>query len=234
MFYCNLYFKRAGSTKAFVCHCPSERLPVPGKAPGTRSSQGIVARRAPPSHPPRTDGSSWRGPAQAVTTPRRGPAPRPRNRCRRGSAGAEIRSPPERGSAPAWHCRSSQRPEKAMPPGGSRQGLGVLGETQPYLGILHEIIAALEPVVELRHPPGGDDLDVGQGVRWGRARMLALLHRPQRGHSPRGVGRGAPLGRGRTGPAAWGWLCRGRVLRQKGPVSPGSVPTLLGFSLSET
>lgn len=35
-------------------------------------------------------------------------------------------------------------------------------EAQTYLGIFHQIISALEPVVKLRHPPGGDDLEAGQ------------------------------------------------------------------------
>lgn len=35
-------------------------------------------------------------------------------------------------------------------------------DAQTYLGILHQIISALEPVVKLRHPPGGDDLEAGQ------------------------------------------------------------------------
>lgn len=45
MFSCNLYFKRAGATKAFVCPCPSERLPVPGKALGTISCQVVEGQR---------------------------------------------------------------------------------------------------------------------------------------------------------------------------------------------
>lgn len=35
-------------------------------------------------------------------------------------------------------------------------------EAETYLCILHQIISTLEPVVKLRHPPGGDDLEAGQ------------------------------------------------------------------------
>lgn len=49
-------------------------------------------------------------------------------------------------------------------------------EARTYLGILHQIISALEPVVKLRHPPGGDDLEaeqMGQRVRtWVRSLPL--------------------------------------------------------------
>jgi hypothetical protein len=43
------------------------------------------------------------------------------------------------------------------------EGPGMMVETQSYLCVLHQVIAAFEPVVELWHPPGSDDLDTGQG-----------------------------------------------------------------------
>lgn len=89
------------------------------------------------------------------------------------------------------------------------------GGVWPYLRVLHQIVAALEPVVELGHPPRSDDLDMGRGVRPGQP-LLALSCRAGRSGkgpeappgtwvgalcTPRGVGRGAPLGRGITRPA---------------------------------
>lgn len=45
MFFCNLYFKRVGVIKVFVCFCFSERLFVFGKVLGTISCQVVEGQR---------------------------------------------------------------------------------------------------------------------------------------------------------------------------------------------
>lgn len=74
-----------------------------------------------------------------------------------GGAGPEIQS---QRTGPSWPSVTS--PVAAPEQGWAKRAavskaLGD-GEAPPYLGVVHEVIAAPEAVVELRHPPGSDDL----------------------------------------------------------------------------
>lgn len=99
----------------------------------------------------------------------------------RGSSQTEVPSP--------RHGDQSQ-PQASGPD--SPRGVGAVGKGgggSVYLRVLHQVAAALEPVVELGHPPGSNDLDVGQESEPGalllaspgpRAAELASLLRGRR------------------------------------------------------
>lgn len=86
------------------------------------------------------------------------------------------------------------RPQAGGPRAAPREGRAgqqarARGAARSYLCVLHQVTAALEAVVELGHPPGGDDLDIGQGVRpggpccwlsWPPSTGLASLFRGRR------------------------------------------------------
>lgn len=136
-----------------------------------------------------TAGSLWGRPAQAGTTPRQG-WPR--------GTGARF-SVPARDSVSASYLQPREAPRREVP-GGAGEGRADGGDG-PYLRVLHQIVAALEPVVELGHSPRSDDLGTEQGVgSGGPLRGRAGLS----GQGPKaplvtvwGVGRGTPLvGRG--------------------------------------
>lgn len=118
------------------------------------------------------------------------------------------------------------------------------GGVWPYLRVLHQIVAALEPVVELGHPPRSDDLDMGQGVRPGQP-LLAFSCRAGRSgkgpEAPLGTWVGAlcsprGVGRGMTRPAVLeGGFGEARALWQNGCVSPGGcLPRWASVSPTET
>lgn len=65
--------------------------------------------------------------------------------------------PGQRSHPRAWLL--AQTAKGGCVPGAAGKGWVAL-RAQLYLRVLHQVAAALEPVVELRHPPGSNDLNL--------------------------------------------------------------------------
>lgn len=151
MFYCNLYFKRAGTIKAFVCRGPSGSIPVPGEALGTTGSQVTEGQRTTwlpllvvlgATHRGggrmggrrrlASSGSAGWGPPTEMPGP-------PSNRTSVGLvqwtgaiAGSRGRdSVPQACGPVSALCHGRLPPQRAVP-GGRKARAGVVLETQPY------------------------------------------------------------------------------------------------------